>query len=108
MSTSLGLYRRVSLAVALALGTLPQAFANTGRKVRELSFALPKAKATPFSSTRQHRRTARTQINRVMPNGQVVMQTLPSYLRRNDVEVDAILAGDAKIGVIGLVGDRVR
>jgi hypothetical protein len=57
-------------------------------------------RAMPFSSDRQHLRTARTQINVKMPNGHTVMQTLPSYLRRNDVEAGMVLSGKLKIGTV--------
>lgn len=96
---SLGL----SAAVAVVLSTMGTAANFAARQVKEINFTTARdmptgypfpvsrrkpSKSYPFSSDRQHRRNARSQITLKGPNGHPTMQTLPSFLRRNDIEVD--------------------
>jgi hypothetical protein len=104
MSTPRTRKTHVSLALAILLGAGMSAVSGisalAGRAVPTVSFDPPKRRKAPFSSTRQHRRHASKTYERKMPNGHVVMQTLPSYLRRNDHEVDCVLDGRLKLQVV--------
>lgn len=92
----------LSAATIAVLGSMGSALAFAGRQVKEINFTSARdmptgypmgpqrkpSKSYPFSSTRQHRRNARTQVMWTGVNGHATMETLPSGARRNDAEID--------------------